>query len=376
MLVPLQSDVQPYALIMSLLVCAFGIPSKIRWETWLLAVAPSAALVIWLAEDQSFFGLRETLSFLSPLSIAVATITILELPGGPEMLRRFLVFATYCWLFFGLVERLYDPTLLVALIPNTSVDETRGVAGLATEPSFYGVYCLFLLLLNYISNNNNKKIMVMLLFQIFILAQSSVTILLLLVFIAYRAVLFPSLRLIMGVLFLLLICVLLFIYVLPYLTNLRIASLTLNLLSQPTALLQVDKSLNARAGHVLFSILGFIDNHGLPWGFDHFNEYVNQKSASLKNVWLGGLSPHMKIMSGYGAGLFELGILGLFIPLVAVLSIFRYFRPDIRSGILFALYISTIMFSAIQVSLPFFGVFLGWLLTKKPRPAGVLVDPS
>lgn len=366
--VPLPTDVQPYALILSLIVCAFGSHDKPPKEIWLLAVAPFSALIIWLVDDQSFYGFRETLSFLSPLPITLATMIILNQPAGASSLRRFIAFSTYTWLFFGLLERLINPDLLVALIPHISVDEARGVSGLATEPSFYGVYCLFLLLLNYLCNSNDRRIMYLLLFQIVVLAQSSVTILLMLIYMLYRTILFPTRRQIAVIIFLAISAIGLLAYVLPQLSNLRLATLAINLVNRPMVLFQVDTSINARAGHVLFSVLGFLDNYGLPRGFDHFTDYILRRANSLDFPWLGGLPPHLKIMSGYGAIIFELGILGLLTPLAVAILIFKYFRNKIRSALLMALYISTIMFSAIQISLPLFGIFLGWL--AKMRDGG------
>lgn len=357
----LPTDVQPYALILSLLVCALASLDNVPKEIWLLALAPATSIVVWLVDDQSFYGFRESLSFFSPLSIALATIVVLKEPSGRSALRHFIFIATYIWLFFGLLERLINPNLLVALIPHTSVDEGRGVAGLATEPSFYGVTCLFILLLNYLCNENNKSIFYLLLFQIFFLAQSSVTILLLLTFMFYRTLLFPTLRQISTIIFLAVSSMGLLSYVLPHFADLRVAALAINFVSHPTQLFQLDTSLNARVGHVVFSIIGFLDNRGLPHGFDHFTDFVLMRADSLNFTWLGGTPPHLKIMSGYGSLLFELGVFGLLTPLTVVILSLKYFRFNFRLGLLFALYISTIMFSAIQVSLPLFGVFLGWL---------------
>jgi hypothetical protein len=210
-------------------------------------------------------------------------------------------------------------------------------------------------------------ILLLLLFQIFFLAQSGVTILLLLFLPAYWFFFFPRPSAILGVLCFLALAALAFVYMLPQVQGLRVAYLAANLLAHPLDLSRIDVSVNARIGHILFSILGFLDNHGIPGGFDHFNTYVGFKASKVNFVWLGGLSPHMKIISGYGAGLFELGIFGLAIPLAGLIACLNFFRPELRKGLVFGAFLTTIMFSGNPVSLPCFGLFLGYLMAGSQR---------
>jgi hypothetical protein len=76
-------------------------------------------------------------------------------------------------------------------------------------------------------------------------------------------------------------------------------------------------------------------------------------------------------MSGYGAALFELGAFGLLIPIAIALAITRYFRGRTRVAIFVACYVTTVMFSAIQLSLPLLGLMLGVLLAPSRPDADV-----
>lgn len=364
-IIPTGTDLQPYAFVMSLLVCACGIPEGLPGEIWLAAIAPCAALVIWLGTDMSMFGLRETLSYLSPVSIAVATIAVLRQPQGPQLVRRFVVIATYVWLAFGILELAFGRGLLQFAIPTLQTDRDRGVTGLATEPSFYGIFCLFLLMLNYITNKNDRSIAILLWIQILFLAQSSITVLIALVFLLYAAIIYTSLPVLTAVAAVIAVLVGAAIYVLPYFKDARIAFLATRLLADPWIVVSVDTSVNARLGHTIFPIMGFYDAWGVPYGFEHFSEYVAKRAPQINYVWLGVLDRDKKIMSGFGAGIFELGWFGLAMPLATAIAILRHYRKRLRFGILLAVFVTTIMFFAIQASLPLFGLMLGWMMGQE-----------
>lgn len=368
------TDLQPYALIISLVILgAGGVPRNLPRHTWLLAIAPLAAFSIWLSGDFSYFGFRESLTFLSPLTIAIATFAVLQLSQGREMLRWFVVVTTYVWLAVGLAELFYGPTLVAPLIPNLSFDQTRGVPGLATEPSFYGLHCICLLALNYLCNNNSKLIAALLIFQIIFVAQSSIAVVMLFIFMFYALLFLPSLKAVTMTIGVAIAAIWLSTYLQPRFQDARIVYLFLTLLSDPSTLVSVDVSLNARVGHVVFSILGFIDSLGMPHGFNHFYEYALRRADTVSFVWLGSVDPNKKIMSGYGSELFEIGIFGLFTPLGVAIAIACYFRHHLRQTALVVLYVTTVMFFAIQVSLPLLGVLIGWILSNPRRPA---VDPA
>ncbi|WP_156438348.1 hypothetical protein [Burkholderia sp. BDU5] len=367
-IVPTASDLQPYAFVMSLAVCLAargGLPR----EVWLFAASSFAALVLWLIDDRSFFGFREFLTFLSLTTVTAAAVSLSRTRHGWALLRRYVVFATFCWLIVGLVERLAEPSMMSALIPNTSLDPGRGVTGLATEPSFYGIYCLCLLGLNYLCNNGNRIVSLALLFQIVVLAQSSIAVLLLVIFAIYWLIFFVSPKNLVLASLAVLAILWILADLLPQFRSMRIAQLPLDFIGDPWVVLETDASLNARLGHSLFSLLGFADNWGAPHGFDHFHEYVGKKLSEVDYVWLGRRDPGIKIMSGYGAALFELGVFGLPIPVAVAFAIKRHFRGHTRVAIFVVCYVTTVLFSAIQLSLPLLGLMLGVLLaTSRVEP--------
>ncbi|MEA3117339.1 MAG: hypothetical protein QOI13_609 [Paraburkholderia sp.] len=356
-----ESDLQPYAFVMSLAVCLTA-RAKMPLEIGLLAASAIAAFALWLLDDRSFFGFRESLSFFSLTTVTAAAVSVLRTSHGLSLLRRYVVFATTCWLIVGLIERLVTPSLMSAFIPNMSSDSVRGVTGLATEPSFYGIYCVCLMGLNYLCNSADRRVFMALLFQVIVLAQSSIAVLLLLIFVSYWVIFFVSIKKLVLALLAVLSILWIIDNVLPQLDAMRIAQLPLDFIADPRAVLETDASLNARLGHSWFSLLGVFDNWGAPYGFNHFHEYVGKKLGEVDYIWLGRLDANVKIMSGYGAALFELGAFGMLIPIAVALAIKRYLRGRTRVAIFVVCYVTTVMFSAIQLSLPLLGIMLGVLL--------------
>jgi len=78
-------------------------------------------------------------------------------------------------------------------------------------------------------------------------------------------------------------------------------------------------------------------------------------------VWLGSLDDDLKIMSGYGAALFELGFVGLLYLVSFTLASYKYFRGDIKTFLVLTAFVHTIMFAAVQMSLPLLGFLIGYL---------------
>lgn len=359
----LPSDLQPYAFIISFYIFfkAFlrcrGLPRLV----WLLVIPPIVALYLTFINGESFFALRAFFSYLSLFTITAATYFTLQVPEYRLILRKFIHIATYVWIIAGIIE-LFEPHIFSIIISNISIDADRGVVGLATEPSFYGIYCFTLIFLNYLVNDNNRKICFLLIAQIFLLAQSSITIIFFAIIFFYWIIFFFSFRAAIILIATTIVVALLFNFVKPEIADTRISFLAIKLFEDPFGLVADDVSINARIGHILFSLHGFIDNLGAPFGFGVFQNYVQLKLIETDFQWLGFLGPGLKIMSGYGGALFELGIFGLLIIYVFSVSITRYFQKRIRYQLFFLFAINTIMLAAIQLSLPFIGVILGVLI--------------
>lgn len=360
-IIPIHTDIQPYSILMALFVCMLGLPPTLPSVSWFLVAPPFVSLAIWLAQGGGSFGFRETVVYAAPLVTMIATLIILGKNGGREMFQRAIRFAAYGWLVAGLSEHLFGKEIFSFLLHAADSSKSRGVTGLATEPSFYGIYCLFLIILNFIMNGNRKDVLYLCIFQIIILAESAITVAMFIPLGILLALFYPNRTVIFSVIFASLVSIFAIIYIFPMIHGVRIVYLVDALLKHPTYLLDVDRSVNSRVGHMLFSILGFFQNFGVPHGFEKFSSYVILEAPRLGYDWIGSLDPSLKIMSGYGSAVFELGWFGLAFPLAAAIVTFEYFGRRVRAAWIFWLYLAAIMSAAVQISLPFFGILLGWL---------------
>ena len=66
----------------------------------------------------------------------------------------------------------------------------------------------------------------------------------------------------------------------------------------------------------------------------------------------------------YGSILFELGFFGMVVPVTYSIVIFRAFRYGIKDMLVRMLFLNSILFTAIPLSLPFVGLYIGLLLHK------------
>jgi hypothetical protein len=104
------------------------------------------------------------------------------------------------------------------------------------------------------------------------------------------------------------------------------------------------------------------DNYFFPNGYQSWNIYVSEQLPKYSDVviveWfsVGG-----RIMSGYGAAFFELGIVAIFIPVAMFGLLYSIYRNDAKKLMFFFLFVNAIMFSAIPIGFSLFGFYLGFL---------------
>lgn len=145
-------------------------------------------------------GTRSVLGYLTVELVHLVFSIILE--KHYEIFVKFLKISTIIYLIVGLVQILFYDEFMSFLLNRNSTTDSRGVASLVAEPTFYGIVCLFLILLFVaLDIKDKKKYIYLLLFQIVFLAQSSMTILFLLIYCFYYSIFKVNLKTISLVLF-------------------------------------------------------------------------------------------------------------------------------------------------------------------------------
>jgi hypothetical protein len=361
-LLPLQTDVQPYAVFLATLLVIWNVDRQIPRLLYALLIPPAAAIVFVILAHFSFYAVRALAGYWSLFAHATAGYLVFQ--RHRRAVVRWMSIASWVWLAVAIAQQLIAPDLTQFLIPNVSVNADRGVSSLATEPSFYGLYCLFLLLLARVIAWEPIYFRVSLFTQILLLARSAMGALALGILLATRAIAGLK-RPQLIVLGLMAGATIMIVHELPEDLNVRAFFLLVTAMTDPSSLLTGDASVNARIDHIVYSILGFVESFGAPHGFDAFGAYIGDLVARNSDViWLGQDPEGMRIMSGYGGVLFELGWFGLVIPFVLTACAWRRFKDDRAEFVAFAITLNAVMFSAVQISLPLIGFIAGVSLAQ------------
>jgi hypothetical protein len=358
-------DTQPYAMMLALIIAMASIAKPVRRELVLLFLPMLASLIVLGIAGFTFTGVRSVANYLS---IAVIPLAIyLGLRWDRDLFRRLLEFAVWAWLAAGLLQVLIGPDVLAPLLPDVRTSASRGVTGLAPETSHYGTQCILMLLLVLMEFEGRKRtrLVLVLLAQIMLLAQSSFAALFLFgMFGLYILTHIDSPRR-LGLAALLGLAVIAALVAIARLNLLglrgsRLLELAGLFVKNPSYVFILDGSANKRLSNIVLSFYGFFDAGMVPQGFGTFAEYVLRVASRFPTI-LTRPAAMERIMSGYGAALFELGVIGLIIPGVISYLFWKRFRDEPRRLILYLTTFSLMLVTATPLANPLVGTIAGYL---------------
>ena len=292
-------------------------------------------------------SIRYLATYISLILVSCFTYLICKENEGFEEGRIKKVINIY--LIVGIIQ-LFQTNFLHGIVSNARTTGNRGVISLASEPSFYGYMCIFFLILALDFKKNRNIYIINLLFQICFLAKSSITMLYIVIFIflvalfSIRKIKVKSFIVILGVIF---VGIAVGYYYVTNNSGQRIAFFINTLLSQRSIedamnILSRDYSVAVRTNDIKVCLEGFVEWFGIPRGF-----YTR------------------KVSSGYGSLIVTMGWIGVII----ISCIFRYCRMA-YNGLLkkvLPLFLTIIMFSAIQVANPVFQFLIGYFMYLSER---------
>src|SRR5207248_2682670 len=147
----------------------------------------------------------------------------------------------------------------------------------------------------------------------------------------------------------------------------RIGGLLAVLTSRPGTILVLDESVAARVSNIFYSLSGAFEGWLMPHGFDSWGAYADQQEQIYREIFVRRGLYGGRIMSGYGGTLFELGVLGLAIPVVMTLGIWRAFGLRAREkAVALFIMIHGLMIMPVVLGLPMVGILLGELFISQP----------
>lgn len=323
----LDIDSQPNALILSIFIILVNykiIINRLPVKLMYIIVVLLLATLLLIFSNFSFEVISSYLSYVSLVVVPLAVYIALIRTNGLSF--NFFKKIILIWFLVAIIQKLIYPEFLSFLQFRSAGSGLmgRGVTSLAPEPTYYGSVITLFIVIYFFNNYNNresKKWIYLLFFQIIILSISSTVLAVFgisgILFLFRKSLNFKLnfKKIVYGfVLFIL------FLIAFPLLNDLFIETRffkIVTILYETPELVLIDESINERLNHAIFPIINFYDNFLLPMGYNQFQDYIILKSTNpsyavfFENL---NLDHYKKIMSGYGAVFFELGIIGLFVP--------------------------------------------------------------
>lgn len=345
------TDIQPYALIVatiiycrSVLINGIAVDRKCLFKYFLVLLSVTVFMLSSLSSGSVFQFLRSCLGYIS-LSVIPLSINALSKQQKRKVIikEEWIKMFINIWGITGLVQKFLRPNFMFFFIANARTSHNRGVLGWASEPSFYGYMCVFFIFFALLFHTQRRVYIIWSILQLVFLAQSSVGVVYLVVIgaclVLYKLRKF-NIKIIFGIMFAA-VCV----YYISFWFACRNQHTRLgNLMfyafrhspSEILSFAEQDESIAARINNIKICIIGVVSNLGMPHGF-----------ASYKG----------RLESGYGAALYELGIIGVVMMYNIWKSVYKgYIR---QYAWVIATSLSIIMFSAVQLSFPLLGFFVG-----------------
>lgn len=239
------------------------------------------------------------------------------------------------WCLIGAVQILFRRDFMSQFVPLMRSSATRGVCGLASEPSFYGYMCFLFFLFAMDFNSHRIIFMLLCTIQAFFFAQSSVTIVYFIVLsITYSSAILTTMKA----------------------TSIaKIIAITLSMVAIITVV-QIEMP-NSRMAYLITKLLSSLGSNDTPVD-QSVQQRVNAIIFSFSRMGLPYFVGTRQIMSGFGGMVYEMGFFSLLI-IVPILKTIRNAHPS-AEGIGIVLAVAICMFSAIQLSSPLFAYYIGY----------------
>lgn len=339
-------DVKPFCMILAFVILVLY-PEKIIVSSFfvhmLFIVIISTVIFIFQLvlisagkNGDIFLAARKAANYISLFVISLTGFNIFVQQDGinEAVVKRMIIL----WTVAGIAELIY-PQLMQIVTPGARTTISRGVTGLAMEPSFYGYMAFFFLIFALDFKTERIKYSALTLLQIILLAKSPVAVLYVLLLLASYILLEMNLMKKFLLISAIILSITIFLQLAKNserLMQYRIVyifvrfSENIDTFSSMEKIYKMDISVADRINAVTWSLGDFFSDMGFPHGF----------------IYDG------RIISGYGATLYELGILGLLMLYIITRRFNFAFKPYTT------LSLSAVLFSAVQISLPTFAFII------------------
>ncbi len=332
----MESDVQPYAFLLSVLLVLASLLHPHRTPYIIVSVATAIVAVLFFLLDPSQYALRLFYGYFSFAFILIASFYSVSKYG--DYLETVIKMIILLWFLVGMVQLLGgDKRFLGFLVSGARTTSDRGVFGLASEPSFFGVQCFyFLFLVSLFKKHKLLFIGICVIMSVF-MAQSTLGVIFLTTYLLLFAFDTKKVKVIIPTI---LIIVALGIYVVTNDSGGRLTYLLGEFLSNNMGSFEDDQSTTVRLNSILSSWGMVFDSHFLPQGFsDRFGCLI-------------------------GDALIVFGFIGL--PLIFMILTVLSKSFSSKGIIISAFFLFFLLLNSnIQISNPSLAFVLGYLLSKQ-----------
>lgn len=360
---PTGSDVQPTALALGAVVILASATGRFPRIITPLFVVLAASLLVGAVTGVNATAVRGMANYFSLCVISFATYSALKARGG--LSRRLVAITVWVWFSVGLLQFAVSRSFMTGLLSNARTTANRGVVGLAPEPTAYGIHCLILLVLvQELFDGRARRVLVGALWiQILVFAQSSMTILILLTWGllhlaanagARKTLIGGSAAVVVGA-----VVVRQLAALAEQVRGVRVLDLLRLVVSAPALVLARDESVSERVGAVFFSLFGAVNGWLLPHGFVSWRGFIQEAGPRFAR-YIPHYSVGDRIMSGYGAALYELGFVGLLVPFVVTQAASLRYAHDRKRFITIALLLNLLFLMALPLAYPPIGFLIGY----------------
>ena len=300
----LGTDIQPWSILLTSIMAYVVFYKKIKFEPYIyfLLLPFLLALCIFIISSDIKSSIRSVLGYLSIGLIPIVFYYILK--NYILLFEVLIKISTVVYFLVGVIQISFNQKFMSSLVNRMTTTENRGITSLSVEPTFYGLICLFLLIIFFTTDIRNKNIYIALLvIQIIFLAQSTMTILLIFLYAFYYLLFKINLRVLLAFI-MSSVLLIIFIFNTEIIAQDRRFFILLRMfLTDPLNLISLDQSVNMRLADIYFPIKGFFDNYMIPNGFDTYRSYLT-KSLLYQSTFsgeFGWVATTNRISSFYGS---------------------------------------------------------------------------
>lgn len=365
-LIRIGTDTQPNAMIVGFAIIflaqrpRLNLPIIALWVTFFISL-----LFVFTSQLDTFLTAKIVLNYLCPPVIAMAAyIVFVELKFKVKFSYFLSIVAVYGLVAIVQTYFIHDFMTLFLNEGRGILVGGRGVVSLTTEPAFYGSHCLFLIVFSILNYTKKQNLVagILLLLQMILLAKSSIGIAIL----GGAMLIFGFVMLLRLKVFYVLFFVMAFSLtalmqnqLLKLLEGSRSGKIIENLIKDPLLIAQVDGSIAMRVSNSFAPYFVLRHNYFLPMGYGRFLTFLKKLSGEgryKKIITKETLNQRERIVGALNMVLFQLGFLGLIMPIGIYLAFKRLLYDNIAIFALILFY--TLLFTQIQLMYSMIGLII------------------